>query len=197
MTVVRRIAFLSTAVAFFFLGCSSKPEADAGNLSDLINQKLDKRSMCIEVGKLPGKVYDSGGKDLNDLLVTAGLLDRSSVKEGYSRYKVYSLSALGTPYYHDNKNLCYATLEITEVKSFSAPGTGADGRFVSHVEYSYHAKDIAPWALKDEIKGNYIRVRQVIESRQTPLSATASLSRTDKGWQVDDLGIREVWGKPL
>ncbi len=191
----RLIAFLPLVA--LLVACSSQPRIDAHLAGERIDEQLDKKPMCIEVGKLPLKVFDSGAKNINDLLVSAGLFDRSSLTESYSRYHVYALSALGSPYYRDGKGLCYATLELAEVTSYTAPATSSDGRLLAHVEYTYRAKSVAPWALNEGVQQSFIRIRQVVLSRQTPIKAHATFSYTNHGWRVEDLGIHEVWGQPL
>ena len=92
----RLVAIFS--VVALLAACSSKPQIDAHLVGERIDEQLDKKTMCIEVGKLPLKVFDSGAKNINDLLVSVGVFDRSSVTESYSRYHMYALSALGSPY---------------------------------------------------------------------------------------------------
>ena len=188
------------ALGSLMTGCNSKNGPDERLLGRLISAALEQKTRCIYVSQMPYKMTDSGPPTGYDALTRVGLLERSQVSQPvgagilgkpiYSHERVYQLTPLGQKFYRNGKELCYAPLELVEVKRFSAPAQVL-GKVITQVTYSYKAKSVADWALNDDVQRSYYFLRLNIASSRTPIETTAVLSEASNGWQIETLGLKE------
>jgi hypothetical protein len=188
------------ALVSLLAGCNSKNEPDEKSLGRLISTALEQKPGCIYLGQMPYKMTDSGPPTGYDALTRVGLLERSQVSQPvgtgllgkpiYSHERVYQLTPQGQKFYSNAKELCYASLELVEVKRFSARAQ-ALGKVITQVTYSYKAKSVADWALNDDVQRSYYFLRLSVASYRTPIETTAVLSQASDGWHIETLGLKE------
>jgi hypothetical protein len=174
-------------------GCHSKV-VDKAEFKSALNNYLSNRQDCLwsAAVKFPAQA-DTGNDEQTrgfDALTDAGLLKRMPAEKkrfliGSKAVNNYDLSDQGRSHWTGDPaqpgygNFCFGHPEVTSIDAI-APDTGGATQY----SVSYHfAVKLPDWANTAEIQTAF----PSIVTRSSGEAATATLTKTDSGWQVQNV----------
>ncbi|WP_058185275.1 hypothetical protein [Terracidiphilus gabretensis] len=175
-------------------GCRKTNMVDKSAFKSAINDYYQARQACVwsSPKKFPAQADTSNDDQTKgfDALTDAGLLVRKSAEKkrfliGSKQVNDYDLSDKGrTTWTADQTqpgygNFCFGHREVTTVDSFT-PADNPDATQFT-VTYHYDVASVPDWANSAEMKTAFPKVANDTSGQQ---SATATLVKTNSGWQV-------------
>ena len=191
-----RIVLLVMAwVAFFAAGCK-KNAVDTMAFKSALNSYYANQQSCLWTApvKFPAQADTSKDEDTKtyDALTDAGLLTRKPEEKkrfliGSKQVNDYDLSDQGRsswtpdPSQPGYGNFCYGHPQVSAVDNYTAADdTGT--RY--NVTYHYGPANVPAWANSAEMKTAFPKLAAETSGMQ---AATASLLKTDNGWNVQNV----------
>jgi hypothetical protein len=176
------------------VGCRKTNLVDKMAFKSAINNYWSARNECVWADpiKLPAQADTSKENQTKgfDALTDAGLLVRQSAEKkrfliGSKQVNDYDLSDKGRATWTADQtqpgygNFCFGHREVTAIDSFS-PADNPDATQFS-VNYHYDVASVPAWASTTEMKTAFPIVAADTSGQQT---GTATLAKSDQGWQV-------------
>jgi hypothetical protein len=193
---VTRCLLLITALALIFATACKKNAVDTSAFKSALNSYYAPQQECLWPApvKFPAQADTSKDEQTRsfDALTDAGLLTRTMQEKkrflvGSKPVNDYDLSDQGRkswtpdPSQPGYGNFCYGHPKVNEIDSFTAADdTGMHYSVTYHVE----AASVAGWANSAEMKTAFPKMAAETAGPQV---ATATLTKTDTGWQVQNV----------
>jgi len=193
-----RIVLLAVAwVVIFAAGCK-KNAVDTAAFKSALNSYYTAQQNCLFTAPIKFPVQADTSKDEEtkgyDALTDAGLLTRTPEEKkrfliGSKQVNDYDLSDQGRklwtadPSQPGYGNFCYAHPEVMAIDNYAAID-GTDTRY--SVTYHYHAANPPDWANSPEMKTAFPKLAAETSGQQV---ATATLLKTQEGWQVQNVKL--------
>jgi hypothetical protein len=177
----------------FAAGCKTNT-VDKGAFKSAINDYLSARQECVwsSPQKFPTQADTSNDEQTKgyDALTDAGMLTRQAAEKkrfliGSKQVNMYDLSDKGRSTWVADQtqpgygNFCFGHREVTSIDNYT-PADNPDATQFS-VNYHYDLSGVPAWASSAEMKTAFSKLAA---DTSGPQPATASLSKSDKGWQV-------------
>jgi len=177
------------------LGVGCKKTLDKSAFKSTIDNYYSTRQECLWAApvKFPAQADTSNDEQTQgfDALTDAGLLTRKAVEKkrflvGSKQVNDYDLSTQGRtawsadPSQPGYGNFCYGHPSVTTVDAFT-PTASADNTEQYSVNYHYAITNVPGWANTTEMKTAFPKVASNTSGQR---AATASLVKSNEGWQV-------------
>lgn len=188
------LAFAIGGTLLVAAGCRKTNMVDKAAFKSAINNYLSARQECVWSAaiKFPAQA-DTSKEDQTkgfDALTDAGLLVRTSAEKkrflvGSKQVNNYDLSDKGRSTWTPEQtqpgygNFCLGHPEVTTIDSFTPPDNPDATQFT--VNYHYDVAGVPAWATTTEMKTAFPNVAADTSGQQM---ATATLAKSDQGWQV-------------
>jgi hypothetical protein len=187
---IRNIAVYSVMTAIALLAGCRKNAVDKEAFKSALNGYYRGRQVCLWDGaiKLPAQADTNDDSETKrfDALTDAGLMTRMPTEKkrflvGSKSVTNYDLSANGRTFWTADTaqpgygNFCLGTRKVDSILAYSPPDSDAPQYIVN---YSVDAPD---WANQPEIKTAFPQIGRDVAGE----NATATLVRTDSGWNVE------------
>src|SRR5215472_12392413 len=191
-----RIVLLVVAWVFLFAAGCKKDAVDSMAFKSALNSYYAKQQQCLFTApvKFPAQADTSKDEDTKtyDALTDAGLLTRKPEEKkrfliGSKQVNDYDLSDQGRaawtpdPTQPGYGNFCYGHPEVNATDSYTAADDAAT-RY--NVTYHYATASPPPWANSAEMKNAFPKLAADTSDQEV---ATATLAKTDNGWQVQNV----------
>ena len=191
-----RIVVLVVAWVFLFAAGCRKDAVDTMAFKSALNSYYAKQQQCLFPApvKFPAQADTSKDEDTKifDALTDAGLLTRKPEEKkrfliGSKQVNDYDLSDQGRaawtpdPSQPGYGNFCYGHPEVNATDSYTAADDTAT-RY--NVTYHYAIGSPPGWANSAEMKNAFPKLAADTSNMQV---ATATLAKTDNGWQVQNV----------
>ena len=193
-TAFGRIAFCAAmGTIILAAGCHSKI-IDKQEFRSALNNYYSSRQACLwpTAVKFPAQA-DTNNEDQTksfDSLTDAGLLTRMAAEKkrfliGSKQVTNYDLSDQGRSHWTADSsqpgygNFCFGHPEVTSIDQVT-PSTGGETQYTVSYHYGLNLPD---WANTTEIKTAF----PSIAAQSTGAAATATLTKADSGWQVQNV----------
>ena len=195
MRATRILFFVMAWVFCFSLGCR-KNAVDTVAFTSALNSYYAQQQSCLFTAPVKFPVQADTAKDEDtrtyDALTDAGLLTRTPEEKkrflvGSKQVNDYDLSDQGRkswtpdPSQPGYGNFCYGRPQVATIDNYTATD-GTDTRYT--VTYHYAAGSPPAWANSAEMKTAFPKLAAETSGRQV---ATATLLKTDNGWQVQNV----------
>ena len=191
-----RIMLLVMGWVFLFaLGCK-KNAVDTTAFKSTLNSYYAEQRACLFTAPIKFPVQADTSKDEDtrtyDALTDAGLLKRTPEEKkrflvGSKQVNDYDLSDQGRtswtadPSQPGYGNFCYGHPQVSDIDSFTAAD---DSGTRYNVTYHYAAGNPPGWASSAEMKTAFPKLAAETSGQQV---ATATMLKTDNGWQVQNV----------
>src|SRR5271166_844489 len=194
---LRNLADLAACGAMMLAAGCKTNTVDKEAFKSAINDYYSARPDCLWSSpvKLPAQADASNEEQTKgfDALTDAGMLTRTAAEKkrfliGSKQVNIYDLSDKGRatwtadPSQPGYGNFCFGHPEVTSVDAFT-PSADANAAQDS-VNYHYAVNGLPNWASTAEMKTGFAKLAVDTSGQQT---ATATLVRSDKGWQVTSI----------
>jgi hypothetical protein len=190
-----RKILVAGAISLVCLGVGCKKNAvDPGAFKSALNSYYSAQNACVwsATVKFPAQADTSNDEQTKgfDALTDAGMLVRSSAEKkrfliGSKQVNNYDLSDKGRSTWTADQtqpgygNFCFGHPEVTSIDGYT-PG-GDSGATQYSVSYHFGISHVADWANSTEMKAAFPKIESLTSGQQ---AGTATLVRTDNGWQV-------------
>jgi hypothetical protein len=189
---IRNIAVYSVMTAIALLAGCRKNAVDKEAFKSALNGYYRGRQVCLWDGaiKLPAQADTNDDSETKrfDALTDAGLMTRMPTEKkrflvGSKSVTNYDLSANGHTFWTADTaqpgygNFCLGTRKVDSILAYSPPDSDAP-QYIVNYHYSVDAPD---WAKQPEIKTAFPQIGRDVAGE----NATATLVRTDSGWNVE------------
>jgi hypothetical protein len=193
---LRRLAGLVVGSALLLAAGCKTNTVDKSAFKSAINDYYSARTECLWSNpmKFPAQADTSNDNQTKgfDALTDAGMLTRTTAEKkrfliGSKTVNNYDLSDKGRSAWTADAsqpgygNFCFGHPEVTTIDSFTPPADANATQYSVNYHYSVTVPD---WANTAEMKTGFPRLAADTSGQQT---ATATLVKTDKGWQVNSV----------
>ena len=191
-----RILFLVMGWVLVFAAGCKKNAVDTLAFKSALNSYYAAQQNCLFTTTIKFPVQADTAKDEEtrgyDALTDVGLLTRKAEEKkrfliGSKQVNDYDISDQGRrswtpdPSQPGYGNFCYAHPEVMAIDS-STPSDESGARY--NVTYHYHAANPPDWANSPELKTAFPKLAAETSGQQV---ATATLLKTESGWQVQNV----------
>jgi len=194
MRILKTTGWAVAAAVLFAAGCRNSNTIDKDTFKTPLNDFYRTRQVCLWDGsiKLPAQADTGNDEETKqfDALTDAGLFTRTPTEKkrflvGSKSVTNYDLSANGRSYWTANAaqpgygNFCLGTRKVDSILAYS-PADSSAAQYTVNYHFSVAAPD---WANNPEIKTAFPKIANDIAGS----NATATISKTDAGWQVGNV----------